>query len=105
MTRKAKVPAKAEPKKPKGPDNNKRLAVLEAKEAAAKATNADTVITTGEAIKREEPISLSQEYPLQYDAGRRARGAAIARDQMPAFFNDGERDAWLEGYDSQGERP
>lgn len=106
MFGRSKVPAKAEPKKPrahksKGPDNNKRLAALEAKEAAAKATNADAVITTGEAIAREAAptASLSQDYPLAFDLGRRARGAAIARDQAPFGAGD-ELDAWLEGYDA-----
>lgn len=101
MVRRSKAPAKAEPKKAKGPDNNKRLAELEAKEAASKATNADRVITTGEAIVAEAAptASLSQDYPLAFDHGKRARGAAIARDQAPFGAGD-ELDAWLEGYDA-----
>lgn len=88
-------------RKPKGPDNNKRLAALGAKEAASKATNTDRVVTTGEAIQEEAPptASLSQDYPLAFELGRRSRAASIARDQAPFGAGD-ELSAWLEGYDA-----
>lgn len=91
--------AKAEPRRAKGPDNNKRLAELEAKEAASKAINGDKVIPTGEAIADENPMaSLSADYSAEQELGRRSKAASIARDQAP-FGAGGQLDAWLEGWD------
>lgn len=88
MGRKPKAPVKAEPKKPKGPDNNKRLAELETAEAARQAAV-------------PELSDLQRTHPLEYEQGRRAAEASIAKNQPP--FGAGKAlDAWLEGYDSFG---
>lgn len=63
--------AKKPATKPKGPDNNKRLAELE---------------------KRE----LAREYPRAFRMGVEAKAANIPEDQMPVL-NDKEREAYLLG--------
>ena len=66
----AKKATKAAPKK-KGPDNNKRLAELEARE-------------------------LRRDYPTAFQNGQRAARSNISEDQMPVLYGR-ERDAWLAG--------
>lgn len=70
-------------------DNNKRLAELEAAEAAR--------LAAANAPER----GPRDEYPFAYENGKRARAANIPLDQAPAFFNDTERAAYEEGYGSE----
>src|SRR6187431_40477 len=97
--------------------------VLEAKEAASKATNADTVVKTGAAkpkaakkkgpdnnkrlaqleaaeTKRNAPAQTDDPVVLAaFEQGRTARNAAISRDDCP--HGDGAaKEQWLKGYDA-----
>lgn len=66
-------------RKPKRPDNNKRLAELEAKEAEAAAPMAPTA---------------------SFTAGQRAAKSGIPKHQAPVFYSDAERVDWHKGYDA-----
>lgn len=52
--------------------------------------------------KPRESKTFAADHPREFENGRRAAAANIPKDQAPAFFNDGEKKAWHEGYDSLG---
>lgn len=70
-------------KRAKGPDNNKRLAELEAKEAA-----------------RTRPAEDDTALMLAYQQGRAARRGRISRDEPPHGEGPPLK-AWQKGYDDE----
>jgi hypothetical protein len=64
-------------RKPKRPDNNKRLAELEAKEAER---------------------FIATQPSMSFRSGQQARRAGLSAEQAPVFYSDAERDDWMAGY-------
>lgn len=46
--------------------------------------------------------TFAADYPFAHANGRTAAKRGISKEQTPAFLNDDERKAWLEGYGSLG---